>query len=127
MLKTVCRIALVAFIATAMGLALPALAGTPAQKSITVNAGSGSWALDRDYAAFRITHVLSAGVAAQTNTIMIVQADGTITNTLGTILCATSKIFLSTNTIWLFKGDRIQITGTDTNAQKALIVGEFQD
>ena len=114
-------------VAAIVSVAALAFAGTPFQQSVTVNDGLGSWTLDRDYAAFRITHVLSSGLSTQTNTIQLVQADGAITNTLGTILCASSKIYLATNTIWLFKGDQIQITGTDTNLQSALIVGEFQD
>lgn len=121
------KIGIVTLVAAVVSVATLALAGTPVQKSITVVGTGAAWTLDRDYAAFRVTHVLTAGAASTTNTIKVVQADGSITNTLGSIVQASGNIFLQTNTIWLFKGDAVRIESTQTNAFNALIVGELQD
>ncbi|MFO7534718.1 MAG: hypothetical protein R6X19_03385 [Kiritimatiellia bacterium] len=106
----------------AVASSLCALGGTPFKTAVTVTAGTSTTTMDRDYYATKVTHVLTGAVAG-TNTVKVVQDN--CTNTIGTIVVASGNILVVSNTVWLFKGDKILVENNFTNTHSAVIVGEL--
>lgn len=106
----------------ALASTLCALAGTPFKTAVTVTAGTSTTTLDKDYYATKVTHILT-GATGGTNTIKVVQNN--CTNTIGTIAVASGNLLVVSNTVWLFKGDKIIVENNFTNTHPAVIVGEL--
>jgi len=118
--------------------AIVALALVPAQAeevpfstNVTVTAGSGSYTypaagIKKPYGeAIKVQVVLTPSTATTTNTITLVS--GSTTNAVATKVAAANDNDTSlTQSHWLFAGDDIIITSTDTNTFTATLIGVEQ-
>lgn len=106
--------------------ALVASALTPLRETVTLSAGAGTWTNGRDYVVGRLVRVDVAGATPATSTGTIRHVVGTVTQTLGSVVCASGAgTHLETNTVYIFKGDKIPFTGFGTNSATALMVFEL--
>ena len=108
-------------------IALPLLAQTPARTTFTSTAGSASIELNGVanslHHAFNVKALIFESAAGSTATVSYVAAG--VTNAIGTkAVAATDRAIAVTNAPWLFKGDRILVTNTDTNTHSIIIVWE---
>ncbi len=106
--------------------ALVASALTPLRETVTLAGGAGVWTNTRDYVVGRLVRVDVAGTTPAAATGTISHVIGTVTNSLGSVVCASGAgTHLETNTVYIFKGDKIPFADFGTNAASALLVFEL--
>lgn len=105
-------------------VAAVAMAGSPARVTGTVATNGTSITVPASGSmAFKLQAVVFGGAAGPTQTVALVQ--GGITNQIGThAVSATARMYSATNAPWLFAGEAVRITTTDTNAFGVVLVGE---
>jgi hypothetical protein len=114
-------------IAAACLVAVQARAEVPFRKTLAIAAGTGTFtyseAVKKPYAeAIKVTVVLTPSTATTTNTITVIS--GTTTNDVATkVAAAGDNDTALTADWWLFRGDKVTITSTDTNAFTATLIG----
>jgi len=115
---------IIVFIFTVACLCSVSLAMTPVRESITLAAGSGSYTNNRDYQIIKLVGVEVYGTQPAANTQAVVRVTSGNTNSIGSVVAASGSGSLAvTSTVYLFKGDVLQLTGS-TNAGTAYIIGE---
>ena len=98
------------------------LAATPFRETISVTAGSAAYTNNVSSYARQIEHVLFGGATGTVASLSICQ--GGNTNIVASITTAeNATIATATNSMWLFKGDIIRVTTSDTNTHNVIIIG----
>jgi hypothetical protein len=96
---------------------------TPSRSTVTLSAGAGNWTNAEDYVVAKFVRVQATGVVPATSTGSVLHINGTVTNTLCTLITATGVgTYTETNVTYFFKGDMLRVTGVGTNAGSATLI-----
>ena len=105
-------------------------AATPFSVPINLNV-TNAYEVGRDYSAEKLLSIEAFQASAATGTLTITRIHDTRTNTVGTITLASSVGLYRqniTNTLWLFRGDRLKFTYSGGATSSLLeVVGELSN
>jgi hypothetical protein len=118
-MKKIAALILVGIIACGAALAM-----TPMREPITLTAGSGTYTNTRDFQVVKPIRFEVYDTQPAVNTQTVSHITGNHTNSIGTIVTSGGAgSLVVTQTLYLFKGDMVEIGGS-TNAGDGYLIGE---